>query len=74
MPKSNLAVVDRDDSAVGYGDTVNVAGQIIEGRTGALDGRFTVDDPVFLLYGFRQVNLFELPANTGEEDTAKQPR
>jgi len=53
---------------------VNVAGQIIEDRTGAMDGRFTVDDPVFLPYGFRQMNLFELSANTGEEDAAKQPR
>ena len=53
---------------------MNVAGEIIEDRTGALDGRFTVDDPVFLPYGFGQVNIFELSANTVEEDAAKQPR
>ncbi|GAI78132.1 unnamed protein product, partial [marine sediment metagenome] len=45
--------------------------EIIEDCTGALDGRFTVDDPVFSPYGFGQVNIFELPANTVEEDSAK---
>ena len=49
-----------------------VAGEIIEDCTGALDDRFTVDNPVFLPYGFRQVNIFELPANTVEEVAAKQ--
>jgi hypothetical protein len=45
------------------GDSVNVAGQIIEHCTGALNSVFTVDDPVLLPYGFRQVNLFELALN-----------
>ena len=74
IPKGNLAVVDREDSAIGDGHTVNVAGQIIEDRTGALDGRFTVNNPVLLPYGFRQLYIFELPANIVEEDAAKQPR
>jgi hypothetical protein len=74
IPKGHLIVVGRNDSAVGDGDTLNVAGEIIEDCTGALDGRFTVDDPVFLPYGFGQMNIFELPANTVEEDAAKQPR
>ncbi len=73
MPKGHLTVVGRKDSAVGDGNTVNVAGEIIEDCTGALDGRFTVDDPFFLPYGFRQMNIFELSANTLEEDAAKQP-
>jgi hypothetical protein len=51
---------------------MNVAGEIIEDRTGALDGRFTVNDPVFLPYGFGQMNIFEWSANTSEEDAAKQ--
>jgi len=74
IPKGHLTVVGRKDSAIGDGDTVNVAGEIIEDCTGAMDGRFTVDDPVLLPYGFGQMNLFELPANTVEEDAAKQPR
>ena len=74
IPKGDLAVVSRDYSAVGDGDTVNVTGEIIQDRTGALDGRFTVNDPVLLPYGFRQLNIFELPAKTVEEDAAKQPR
>ena len=53
IPKGHLAIIDRDDSAVGNGDAVNVAGQIIEDCKGALDGRFTVDNPVFSPYGFR---------------------
>ena len=71
IPKSHITIVDRKDSAVGDGDSVNVAGQIIKDCTSAMDGWFTVDDPFFLPYGFRKVNLFELSANTGEKDTAK---
>ncbi len=74
ISKGNLPVVDREDSAIGDGDTVNVAREIIEDRTGTLDGRFTVNDPVLLPYGFRQLNIFELPAKTVEEDATKQPR
>ena len=48
--KGHLAIVDRKDSAVGDGCTVNVTGQIIEDCTGAIDGRLTMDDPVFLPY------------------------
>jgi hypothetical protein len=52
IPKSNLTVVGSKDSAIGDGDTVNVAGEIIEDCASALDGRFTVDDPVLLPDGF----------------------
>ena len=74
ISKGHLTVVDREDSAVGDGHTVNVAGEIIQDRTCALDGRFTVNDPFLLPYGFWQVNILELPANIVEEDAAKQPR
>ena len=53
---------------------VSIAGKIIEDSTGSMDSRFTMNNPVFLPYGFRQVNLFELSANTGKEDTSKQLR
>jgi len=48
ISKGDLAVVGRGYSAVGNGDTVNVAGVIIEDGTRALDGRFAVNDPVLL--------------------------
>ena len=38
IPKGHLAIIDRDDSAVGDGYTVNVAGQIIKDCTSAMDG------------------------------------
>ena len=57
IPKGNLAVVGRDDPAVGDGYTVNVAGEIIEDRTGALNGRFRMSDPFLLPYVSRQVNV-----------------
>ncbi len=50
IPKGHLTVVDRDDSAVGDGYTVNVAGQIFEDCVGALDDRFRMSDPFFLPY------------------------
>jgi len=73
IPKGHLAVIDRDDSAVGNSDTVNVASEIIEDLTGALDGRFTVDNPFLSPYGFRQVNILKSPPNTLEKDSAKSP-
>jgi hypothetical protein len=72
IPKGHLPVVSRDYSAVGDSNPVNVAGQIIEDRTGALDGWFAVNDPLLLPYGLRQVDILKLPANTIEEEAAKQ--
>ncbi len=72
IPKGHLAVVDRDDSAVGYGETVNVAGEIIEDCTSALDGRFRMSDPFLLPYVSRQVNVLKSPFNTLTKDFAKQ--
>ena len=37
IPKGHLSIVDREDSAVGDGDPVNVAAQIVENLPGALD-------------------------------------
>ena len=48
ISEGDLAVVDRDDPAVGDGDTVNVATEILQDGTGTMDSRFTVNDPVFL--------------------------
>ena len=48
ISKGDLAVVGREDSTVGDGHTVNVAGEIIEDCGGALNRRFAVNDPVFL--------------------------
>lgn len=50
---------------------VNVAGEIIEDCTGALDGRFRMSDPFLLLYVFQQVNILKLPLNTLAKDSAK---
>ena len=72
IPKGHLTVIDREDSAIGDGHTVNVAREIIEDLACALDGRFTVNDPVLLPYRFRQLNIFELPAKTAKEDATKQ--
>jgi hypothetical protein len=72
--KGDLAVVGKDHSVVGVGDTVNAASEIVEDRTGTLDGWFAVNDPVLLPYGFRHLDIFESSANTVEEDTKKQHR
>ncbi len=72
VSKGNLAVVSRDYSAIGDGYTVNVAGEIIEDCTSALDGWFVVNDPFLLPYRFWQVNVLELLANMVKEAAAKQ--
>lgn len=62
IPKAHLTVVDREDSAVGNGDPVDVASQVIEDLAATLDSRFTVNDPVLFPEGFRQSYRFELLA------------
>jgi len=71
--KGHLSILGREDSVVGDGDPVNVAGQVIEDCGGALNGRFTMDDPVLLPKGFRRVKVLILPANTVEDVAAKHP-
>ena len=73
ISKGNLVIFDRDDSAVGDSDTVNVASEIIEDLAGALDGWLAVNDPFLLPYGFRQVNILKVPANAVKKAAAKQP-
>lgn len=73
ISKAHLAIVDREDSAIGNSDSVNIAGEVIEDPAAALDGRFTVNDPVLLPEGFRQSYRFKLPAYPLEEEAAKQP-
>ena len=72
ISKGNFPVVGRDYSAAGDGYTVNIAGEIIEDRTGALDNWFAVNDPFLLPYGFRQVNVLKLPANAVKKAATKQ--
>ncbi len=55
ISEGHLAIVDREDSAVGDGHTVNVAGEVLQDFAGALDSRFTVNDPILLPEAFRQV-------------------
>jgi hypothetical protein len=62
IPKGHLTVVDRKDSAVGNGDPVDVASQVVEDLTATLDSRFTVNDPVLFPESFRQSYRFELLA------------
>jgi hypothetical protein len=43
-----LVILDGEDAAVGDGDAVDVAGQVVEDLLGALTRRLAVDDPVLL--------------------------
>ncbi len=72
IPKGDLAVIGRDDPAVGDGYTVNVAGEIIEDCTSTSDGRFRMSDPFLLPYVSRQVNVLKSPFNTLAKAFAKQ--
>jgi hypothetical protein len=70
--KGYLPVISRYYSTVGDSYAVNVACEIIEDYTSALDSWFTVDDPFFLSYGFRQFNILKLLTDTVNESAAKQ--
>ncbi len=44
--ESDVIIVDRDDAAVGDGDTVGIATEIGAHLCGAAEGRLGIDDPV----------------------------
>ena len=54
VSKGHSAVFDRENTAVGDGDTMDVAAKILQDFLRALDGRFTVNHPVLLPQGQRQ--------------------
>jgi hypothetical protein len=46
VAKGNLVVVEGDQSVIGNGDAVGVAGEIAQDMLGATERRFEVDHPV----------------------------
>lgn len=48
VPEDNPTVVDRDDPAVGDGDTMHVPSEVIEHTIGPLDRGLAVHDPALL--------------------------
>jgi hypothetical protein len=72
ISKGDLTMLGRDDSAVGGGETVNVAGEIIEDGTSTLNSSFGMSDPFLLPYVSRQVNVLKSPFDTPTKALAKQ--
>ena len=48
VAKSDFAVIDRKDTAVGNGDTMDIATEVSQDFVGALDSRFAINDPLML--------------------------
>jgi hypothetical protein len=74
VPKGHLSVFDREKAAVGEGNSMDVAAEIFQDFLRALDGRFTVNHPVLLPQGRRQLDLGELPSDVIEDHAAKELR
>ena len=47
-PEGDLAVGNGDETVIGDGDTMGIAGQVVENMFGAAEGWLGVDDPVLL--------------------------
>lgn len=47
VAEGDLCVLERDQSLVGYGDAVSVAGQVLEYQLGSAERSLRVDDPFF---------------------------
>ena len=52
--KADLSVVEAEESSVGDGDTVGVAGQVLEHVFRTAEGRLGVDHPLSLTQGTKQ--------------------
>jgi hypothetical protein len=47
IAEADVAVLDRENPAIGQRDAVDIPAQVIQHRLRALQGRFAVDDPTF---------------------------
>ena len=68
--EAHLSVVEADKPSVGDGDTVGVAGQVLQDVFGTTEGRLGVDHPLLVTQGREQgvkcVRLGECSQGTGE--------
>jgi hypothetical protein len=54
VAEGDLAVVEGEESLVGDGDAVGVAGEVFEDLLGTAEGGLGVDDPFFVAQGFEK--------------------
>ncbi len=45
----NLAVLDREDAVIADGDSMGISAEVLKDPLDAIEGRFTVDDPLLVV-------------------------
>jgi hypothetical protein len=54
VAKGHFVVLEGDQSMIGNGDPVGVAGEVAQDMLGATEGRFKIDDPVLAEQGAQE--------------------
>ena len=45
----NMAIPDREDAVIADGDSMGISAEVLKGPLGAIEGWFTIDDPLLLI-------------------------
>jgi hypothetical protein len=73
VAEGNVAVFKGEDTVVGDRDAVDIAGKIRKYLISTLYGGFTVDNPVGLPEGLREIDIRECLSCQGHELCSKDP-
>jgi hypothetical protein len=68
--EGNIAVLKGKDAVIADGDPVGISAQIFKNSLGASEGRFAIDNPLFVVEmppeGFKGSRFFEMDDTAGE--------
>jgi hypothetical protein len=66
----DIAVPDGEDAVIADGDSMGISAEVLKDTLGAIEGRLTIDDPLFMIEmspeGFEVAGLPEMADTAGE--------
>jgi len=69
--EGNLAVSDGEDAVITDGDPMGISAEVLQDPLGAIEGRFAIDDPLFMLElppeGLEVCGIFEMTEMGGKD-------
>jgi len=69
--EGNLAVPDGEEAVIADGDSVGISTQVLKDPLGAIEGRFAIDDPFFMVEwppeGFEVSGILEMTEAAGKD-------
>ncbi len=73
--KRDLAVPDSEDAVIADGDSMGIPAEVLKDPLGAIEGRFAIDDPLFMIKmspeGFEGSGFLEMADAAGEYEITR---